>query len=244
MSSNFFLITGASSDIGREVIRALEDPECVVLAHGNKGVDKIEKMRSEVLPQIIPIQADLASEEGLDKLISAVLRHCPHPNKILHLPAPRPQNTRFKDLSWQDFQRDIDIQLRSAVEIMKEFAPKMAAVKKGKILFMLSSVTLGVPYKNLLPYVTSKYALLGLMKALAAEYNTKNLQVNAISPSIVQTSFLSNTPEKAVELAAEQHPLKRNALPKDLVPLIHFLLSENADFLSGANIPVTGGLTF
>ena len=86
--------------------------------------------------------------------------------------------------------------------------------------------------------------MLGLMKSLAAEYGDKNININAVSPSMIETKFLSEIHEKVIEMSAEMNPLKRNATTKDIVPIIKFLLSKESDYITGANIPITGGSAF
>jgi 3-oxoacyl-[acyl-carrier protein] reductase len=92
--------------------------------------------------------------------------------------------------------------------------------------------------------VTAKYALLGLARSLAAEYSSYRININSVSPSMVETAFLQNIPERMVELTAAQSPWQRNATPKDVASVIRFLLSSEADYLTGANIPVSGGTAF
>ncbi len=118
----------------------------------------------------------------------------------------------------------------------------MAKARNGRVVFVLSSVTDGVPPAHLSPYVTIKYALLGLMKSLSAEYRSKNLKINAISPSMADTKFLSEVPEIMVEAATQSMPLKRLASAADIAPVIKFLLSNEAAYLSGVNMPVTCGI--
>ena len=89
--------------------------------------------------------------------------------------------------------------------------------------------------------MSSKYALYGLIRSLAVEYASKNITVNAIAPSMVETSFVSNLPAFAVEQEAQKSPLGRNARPEDLVPVLKLLLSGDAPYLNGAVIPVTSG---
>jgi 3-oxoacyl-[acyl-carrier protein] reductase len=98
--------------------------------------------------------------------------------------------------------------------------------KRGKVVCMLSSVVLNIPPKALAQYTTVKYALLGLVKSLASEYADKNIQINAVSPSMVETKFLDNINEKFVELSAYNHPLKRNAVVDDIAPIIKKLISK------------------
>jgi 3-oxoacyl-[acyl-carrier protein] reductase len=238
------LILGASSGIGRQVIREIDDGSSLVLAHYNHNLDKLIQLQSEVRSTIVPIQADLSRNEDIEAMLARIAGVCPYPQKIVHLPAPRMSYTRFKDATWQTFQHEMDIELRSIVLILSRFLPLMAKDGTGKVVFMLSSVCHGVPPKALAHYTTTKYALLGLMKALAAEYADKNISINAVSPSMMDTSFLSDLPGKLVELSAAAHPLKRNASTQDIAPIIRFLLSPDSNYVTGANIPATGGSAF
>ena len=244
MSENHILIIGASSAIGCEIIRRIADESTVILAHYHTGRERLEALQSEVHGLIVPIRGDLSSEEGVNVLIETVAFHCHAPRKIVFLAAPRLTMVRFKDLSWQDFRHHSEMQLRTAVMLLGRFLPKMANSGYGRVVFMLSSVTIGVPPATMAHYVTAKHALLGLMRALASEYAAKRITVNAVSPSMVETDFLLDIPEKIVELAAQQHPLKRNAIPADLASVVKMLLSDEAGYLTGANIPITGGIQF
>jgi len=240
MDKDVFLILGASSDLGCAVIQDLKN--CIVLAHYHTGIDKLKRLENLNDVTLIPIQADLSDETSLQQLMTTIKSHCLHPTKILHFAAQKFKYTRFKEMDWQETAFDFNLQVKSIALLLKGFLPLMSGAKNGKVIFVLSSVTQGTPPKMLSSYVMIKYALLGLMKSLAVEYAEKNIQINAVSPSMIETSFLSNLPEKLVELNAENHPLKRNALVQDIVPIIHFLLSPKANFMTGVNIPVTGGL--
>jgi len=127
---------------------------------------------------------------------------------------------------------------------LNRFLPKLSKEKRGKVVLMLSSYVLGVPPKALSHYTTIKYAMLGLVKSLASEYSEKNIQINAISPSMVETKFLDNINEKLVELSSYNHPLKRNAIVEDITPIIKMLISNESDYINGVNIPITGGSVF
>ena len=242
--SSTILVLGASSDIGGEIIKTIDDGTSLILAHYHKNAEKVERLKESVRSEIVPIGADLTQEQDITALISEINKYTPCPDKIIHLPAPKFAYTRFKDVEWDHFQSEMDIEIKSIVLLLKEFLPLMAKQKFGRIVFMLSSVCLGIPPKALAPYTVSKYALLGLMKSLAAEYADKKITVNAVSPSMAETSFLSDVPELMVEMAAAAHPLKRNALPQDIAPMIKFLLSEDAGYITGTNMPITGGIAF
>lgn len=235
------LVTGASSALGMAVIRRIADGRSVILAGCNTGHEGLGALAAEVSSPLVPIRADLSTEAGVAALIEAVEARTPCPEKIVHLPSPKLTLVRFKDLAWADFEDHLNLQLRSAVLVLQHFLPRMAKAGRGRVVVALSSVTLGLPPSAMAHYVTAKHALLGLTRALAAEYAGKGVTVNAVSPGMMDTPLLSEVPEKLKELTAAQHPMRRIATPEDVAPLVAFLLSPEADYLTGANIPVTGG---
>lgn len=225
-------------------MRHVANDSTVILSHYHRGLERLDALSRELPGRIVPIQADLSAEDGAMRLADTVSTYCDAPQQIIFLAAPHLTMIRFKDLTLKDFKYHSNMQLGTAITILNRFLPVMAKSGFGRVVFMLSSVTIGVPPGATAHYVTAKYALLGLMKALASEYAGKKITFNAVSPSMVETDFLADIPEKIVELAAQQHPLKRNANPADIAPIVKFLLSEEAGYLTGTNIPVTGGIQF
>ena len=243
MSKDIILIIGASSDIGLNLIKNISD-EALIIAHYNSSNEKLLELSKKINNKLVALKADLSKEDEINKLLDVIEFDYGVPNKIIHLAANKVENIRFKDVSWSDFEKDINISFKSAVLILNRFLPKMAKLRKGKVIIMLSSYVLGVPPKALTHYTTIKYALLGLVKSLASEYSDKNIQINAVSPSMIDTKFLDNINEKFVELNAYNHPLKRNATVDDITPIIKMLISKESDYINGINIPVTGGSIF
>ncbi|NRS90166.1 3-oxoacyl-[acyl-carrier protein] reductase [Flavobacterium sp. 7E] len=241
--NNIIFITGASSDIGEALIKNLEE-ECIIVAHYNSNNKRLLELQKETTNKIFPIQADFSSQESIIDMLDKIESEIGIPNKIIHLAAPKFENLRFRDVDWNNFQNEINVSLGSITLILNRFLPKMASQKRGKIVTVLSSVVLGVPPKALSQYTTVKYALLGLMKALASEYADKKITINCVSPSMVETQFLSKINERIVELAAEAHPLKRIANVLDVIPAILMLLSEDSAYINGVNLPITGGSNF
>ena len=239
---NNILITGASSDIGCELMRYLDNENLTIYAHFNKSNKVIEALQKELYSTIVPLQADLFIPDQVQNLIKEIDSY--DIENIVHIASPNIEKIRFRKLNWTDFDMQIQVGLRSITEILIPLLPKMAKHKKGKIVFLLSSCTVNVPPMALAHYVTMKYGLLGLMKALASEYNRYGININSISPSMIETNFLQHLAEKSIELAIDNHPLKRLASTSDIVPLIEFLLSVKSDYINGVNHPVTGGESF
>lgn len=240
MSDDIILILGASSDIGIDLINNLDD-DCLILAHYNSSNKVLLDLSKKVKSNLVLIKADLSIEAEVYSMIDLIEKKYGIPNKIIQLAASKVENIRFKDVAWEDFEKDINVALRSSVIVLNRFLPKLAKIKQGKIVIMLSSYVLGTPPKALAHYTITKYALLGLVKSLANEYGDKNIQVNAVSPSMIETKFLDNINEKFVELSAYNNPLKRNATVSDITPIIKLLISDESNYMNGTNIPITAG---
>ena len=258
MSREILLVTGASSDLGlallRRVARGAEPP--LVLAHHHDGLARVEAVAAELGAggAIVPMAADFSNPDSVAALAQRIEAEHGAPTQIVHLAGLKLLYERFPKFDWNHFERDLTVQLRAAVILLQRLLPAMAkrASKKdadgalprsAKVVFVLSSVTRGLPPKFLSMYTVVKHAQLGLMKALASEYASANVTVNAVSPSMVATRFLDNLPEVAVQVAASQSPRGRHATPEEVVGAIAFLLSPDAAYISGAEIPVTAAST-
>jgi 3-oxoacyl-[acyl-carrier protein] reductase len=254
VTENSLLVTGASSEIGRALIRRLaQRPDCpLILAHYRNGAGSIRELQADLGGdgRIVPLQADFHDPAAVAQMAERVLADFGPPRAVVHLPATPLRYERFRKMDWARLEEDFAIQVHSITILLQKILPELrrslaaAETKPGKahIVFVLSSVTLGLPPKHLTSYTVVKSALLGLMRSLAVEYGAEGVNVNAVSPSMVETQFLREIPALAVESAAQAHPLRRNATPEDICGAIEFLLSSSADFLNGVNLPVAGGL--
>ena len=245
--SDIVLVTGASSDVGRALLEQLAGTDAVVYAHHRSSGDKLRAHLATLTgpAHFIPVQADFASDEQVDALIETLQRGHGCPNKIVHLAATPLVLERFSKLDWDAVQVDIDVSVRSITKILKVFLPELAkSCRPARVVLMLSSVTVGEPPKGFSAYTLVKFTLLGLMRSLAAEFADKRIGINAVSPYTMETPFLARVPHKFVEIAASQNPAGRNATVDDVIPVIEFLLSEKAGFITGVNLPVTAGASF
>lgn len=235
-------VTGASSDVGLGLIKKMSSNYDIILAHYNHSDAGILALKQELSTEIIPLQADFTSLSSTQELADTILTKGYVPTHYVHLPACPLNNIKFSKTTWETFDADLSTTFRSAVILCQAFLPKMAKSRYGKIIFMLShNVVNQPPIKYAVPYTSAKYALLGLMKSLSAEYADKGITVNGISPSMIATKFLANVPELIIEKNAAESPLKRNLAVDDVVPALEFLLSRGADCVTGQNIAVTGG---
>lgn len=241
--NNIYLITGATSDIGLELIKKVNCSGDKFLLQGFGDFSVLKNFCAENKIEAQFFDVNLSSTESTDAFISVLSSLNIVPTHFIHLPALRVINTKFKNFDVEHFALDMNVQVFSAVKICSLIMPKMAKNGFGRVLFMATSYILSNPPKNTTAYIMAKNAVAGLMKSLATDYAGTGITVNAISPSMIETKFLSQTSHLIVEAAASQHPMKRNATVEDVVPAMVFLLSEEARFITGVNLPVTGGST-
>lgn len=236
-----YLITGATSDVGRALISRVLGPEDLVIAQGMGDLHLLDQLSSAHPGQIVPYDLDLTDPAALDGFLAEIAEKYPLPTHFVHLPALRVINAKFKNFDESRFLLDMNVQVMSAVKICKALLPRMAKARFGRILFIQTSYTIGAPPKNTAAYVMAKSAIGGLVKSLAVEYARFGITVNCVAPSMMETRFLSDTPDLVVQASAADNPMGRNARVEDVVPAMAFLLSEEARFITGVTLPVTGG---
>ena len=241
MSEKILLITGASSDIGVNLINKVSKDFDYIIAHHNKDEKELLNIKEKLKDKLILVKGNFIDEQDTYQFVERVKATGKVPTHIVHLPAGKCENLKFNKISWEKFQTDINISLRSLVIVLNTFLPQMAKNKEGKVVVMLSSYTTNIPPKYLASYVTSKYALLGLVKALANEYANKGIKINGISPSMIETKFLENIPELIVKQNAMNSSTGKNLTVDDVIPTIKFLLSEESNSITGQNIAITNG---
>ncbi len=240
---NTYIITGASSDVGQDLLKRLleKEQDSVFLAQGCGDLDKLAPLCVEYKGRVRTFDVDLTQAEAVQQFLQTLDMLKVDVTHIVHLPALRAINTKFKNFDTERFALDWQVQVNSVLAITKHFLPKMAKKKFGRVVLMLTSYVIGVPPKFMTAYVTTKEALHGLAKSLAVEYASSGVTVNCVAPSMMETNFLAETPDLVVQASAEANPMGRNARVEDVTPAMVFLLSEDAGFITGVVLPVTGG---
>lgn len=233
-----YLIIGASSDVGIAFIRELSSKyrknakdAPLVLAHYNSDCSGLLRLSQECNNlEIVPIQADLSCEENAIALINQIEEYVKYPNYILHLPALKFDYMRYKELNTDYLRTGLNVQLFSFLTITRKFLPLMHKEYGNRVLVMLTSyVAEELPPKFMTDYVVAKYALLGAMKAAAAEYGNKNLKINGISPIMMETKFLEKLDPKILELNKMQSSIGRIPSPEEIIPYMMEMLENGYD---------------
>lgn len=238
-------IVGASSDIGISYIKHLDkemNQNTFVIAHCAQSVDKLENLQNKLnYIDMEIIRCDLSSPRLVIDMINQIKEKHECPTHILHLAASKFEYMRISKLDWKIISKDMEVQVHSIAEIFKVFLPAMIKKRYGRCVIMLSEYTLGKPPKFMINYNIVKSALQGLMKSAAAECAGTNVCINGISPSMIETSFLTNLDPRQIELNAQNNAMKRNVMVEEVVSGIDFLMSDDSSYVNGINLNLSGG---
>lgn len=212
---------------GREVTFTYRHQEAKALAlEAQTGANALHF--DSLAPDDLPRLCNTIQESELDGLVN--------------IAADQIGRQAFLKLDCEQTVEKIKAGLLCPLQLSQAFADNCKRQKRsGAIVNVLSSVVLGLPPEKMLGYVTLKHALLGATRALAVEMTKHGIRVNAVSPAMTRTDFISDLPARFIEITEEELPLKRLATPHEVAAVIAFLLSPAASYIQGVNIPISGG---
>ena len=234
-------MTGGSSQFGQRILLDQWGGFDRIILHRIGEQENVDALKKTLGSRLMIMEADFTSEVDTRRMMDELHEQGCIPTDIIHLPAGKFELIQFAKVPWAAFQRSFDIAVRSAVIVLQTFLPLMSKAHEGRVIVMLSAVTGGIPPKYLSYYVATKYALLGLVKALSAEYAEKGISINGISPEMADTNYLGSLPDMVRELNAKGSPRGRLLTPDDVLPAFRMLLSEDARAITGQNILITDG---
>ena len=240
-----YLITGGTSDIGLELLRLLlavgsDDDRFIVQGFSNLAA--IEPLKREYPGRIEGFAVDLSNPPAVQSFIEAVQKQYGTISRFAHMPAMRMVYADFKDFDEERFGRAFQLQVGSAIAICKHIMPRMAELGRGRVLFILSSIIVGMPPMHCAAYSMLKHALHGLVKSLASDYAAHNVTVNAVAPSLIDTKVISAAPQAAIQPSVVSNPMPRNCPPAHLAPAMAFFPCDCTHFTPAVTPPISSCL--
>ena len=237
------LIIGGTGGIGSATCVQLAKDGFDLAIHYFKNktkADKLKKQLDKFGKKVVIVSGDIASATDVKELKEKSLRAIGNIAVIVNcstIPIPA---IKFADLEWEDIQAHYDVNIKGSFNLLRAFVPDWENEHFGKFIALTTLAT-----ENLnaqwLPYITSKTALNGFVKALAFELAPKGIRINLVSPGMVDTPLIADVPEKVRLLSAAQTPLRALATAEDVAGAISFLASDKSNYLTGETIRVNGG---
>jgi NAD(P)-dependent dehydrogenase (short-subunit alcohol dehydrogenase family) len=245
LTNKVAIVTGAAQGIGVAFARGLaaEGAKIVIadVGDGTETANSIVRANGSA----IYVKTDVSSSEQVKAMVARAVAEFGAVDILVNNAAVfaklGPKN--FQEISSEEFDQVMAINVRGPFECAKAVAPFMAKQGGGKIVNIASSTVFkGVP--NLLHYVSSKGAVVAMTRCLARELGEQKINVNAIAPGLTMSDGVLNQPGYTPEYIQQNmggRALKRKQVPADLVGAMVFLCSSDSDFMTGQTMAVDGG---
>jgi NAD(P)-dependent dehydrogenase (short-subunit alcohol dehydrogenase family) len=235
------VITGAGSGMARATVDVFVREGARVLAADVSGAQ--DETAAAYGDEVVATQVDVSDEAQVEAMFATALEAFGQVDAVLNV-AGIGAATPLADVTMEEYDRIMDVNLRGVFLGTKHGIRTMLAGGGGSIVNWSSTGGLNASPMPVSLYAASKHGVIAVTKQAAHEYGTQGIRANAICPGFIET------PMSGGKGAAEKFPalvggtaLKRGGQPEEVAELASFLASDRASFLTGAAIPVDGGLT-
>ena len=225
------LVTGGNRGIGKAIAQAFRD----------QGDDVAITYRSGEPPEgFLAVRCDITDAADVDRLFTEV-EEKQGPVEVLVANAGITKDTlllRMSDEEWHDV---IETNLTGTFRVAKRAAKGMLRLRRGRIV-LISSVVGMLGSAGQVNYAASKAGLIGMARSLARELGSRSITTNVVAPGFVETEMTAVLPEETKEKYLGQIPLGRYATVDEVASAVTWLASDGAAYVTGAVIPVDGGI--
>ena len=236
------LLTGGNSGIGRAVALAYaREGADLVVSYLNEHEDAAETKRlvEEAGRQCLLVAGDLSKAERCRSLVQKTVEAFGRIDVVVNNAAHQMSFNSIEEISDEEWDLTLATNISAMFYITKAAVPHM---KPGSSIINTASINADSPSPQLLAYTTTKGAIQNFTGGLAQLLAERGIRANTVAPGPVWTPLIPSTmPSGKVEHFGEQVPLKRPAQPKELAPVYVMLASNDASYISGATVAVTGG---
>jgi 3-oxoacyl-[acyl-carrier protein] reductase len=244
LSGKVALITGSARGIGKAIALELANHGAKIVINDILPKNEIDKTLEEIRKsddQAIGIRADITIFEEVESMVKEIINKFGKID-ILVNNAGIIRDSLLIRMKEEDWDAVININLKGTFNCSKTVAKYMMRQKSGGKIVNISSVIGLVGNIGQANYAASKAGIIGLTKSIAKELALRNINVNAIAPGFIETDMTKRLSEKVRKDLQQQIPLKRLGTVKDIAKVVYFLVSDNANYITGQVINVDGGM--
>jgi NAD(P)-dependent dehydrogenase (short-subunit alcohol dehydrogenase family) len=235
------IVTGAGQGIGRSIaIKMAQEGADIVIAELNPKTGPEVKKEVEALGQkALYIFVDVANKEQVQEMIEKVLSLWGRID-ILVNNAGFDRGATLLKVKEEDWDAVLGVHLKGTLNCIQAVAPHMIENRYGKIV-NISSIYGRSGGIAAISYSSAKGGILALTKSVARELGRYEINVNAVLPGLIYTPTIAKMPEKYRNMIIENTPLRRMGRPEEVANVVAFLASDEASFITGAWVEVSGG---
>jgi NAD(P)-dependent dehydrogenase (short-subunit alcohol dehydrogenase family) len=242
LSGKATVITGADSGIGRAIaIAYAREGADVLIAYLNEHEDAKETARlvEEAGRKAVLVPGDIADPAQCRAIVDQAVQAFGRIDVLVNNAAFQMTHDSIDEISDEEWDRTFDVNIGAMFRICKAAIPHM---KAGGSIINTTSINSDKPTPTLLAYATTKGAIANFTAGLAQLLGEKGIRVNSVAPGPIWTPLIPSTmPPEKVHSFGKDTPLGRPGQPAELAPVYVLLASDEASYISGARVPVTGG---
>jgi 3-oxoacyl-[acyl-carrier protein] reductase len=237
------IITGSARGIGQATALkfATEGARVIVCDLERKAVDQVVAQIVDTGGQAVGFTLNVTDTASIAAMVRGVMDKFGRIDVLVNN-AGIVDDAMFRKMTDEQFDRVIDINLKGTYNCARAIVDIMIAQNAGVILNASSVVGI---YGNFgqTNYAASKFGVIGMAKTWARELGRKGIRANAVCPGFVETTILRSIPQKVMQAMIDRVPLGRLAKPEEIANTYAFLASDEASYINGAVIEVSGGAT-
>jgi len=237
------LVTGGSRGIGRGICLAFAHADNHIFFNYSSAAEaaaQTERQVAEAGGTATGIQVNVASEKEVSEFVKRVLEETGRVDVLVNNAGITRDGllVRMKEADWEDV---LNINLKGTFLCIKAVTKSMMKQRYGRIINVSSVVGVsGNPGQA--NYVASKAGIIGLTKGVAKELASRGITANVVAPGFIETDMTADLPDKAKEAMVNQIPLGRAGTPEDIAAAVVFLASDQAAYITGQVLHVSGGM--
>ena len=237
------IVTGAGSGIGRSAAQliASRGAKVICIDLNQAGIDECVDQITKAGGAAESVVLDISNQKNVMEIITTLGSKHKRLDALVNCAGyPGPTGKFVEDITWNDYQKVIEVNLFGAIWLTQAVLPIMKKQKYGRIV-QVASIAGKEGNPKMAPYNTAKAGLIGFVKGVAKEVAVDGITINSLAPAVIATPINKNTAKETLDYMISKIPAGRLGEPSEVAEIIAFMGSKACSFTTGFTFDISGG---